>query len=73
MEGVLSNTILGVNLLQEDGTSFDYSDYSMEATKCYRQDRWPRCSGTFPQMIADYGIISYFHDAESINVDLYVP
>ncbi len=73
MERVLYNTILGAKPLQEDGTSFYYSDYNMEAHKGYHPDKWPCCSGTFPQITADYGISSYFHDADGIYVNLYVP
>jgi len=73
MESVLYNTILGAKPLKEDGSSFYYSDYNMQATKTYHPDKWPCCSGTFPQITADYGISSYYHDAEGIYVNLYVP
>jgi len=73
MESVLYNTILGAMPLQEDGTSFYYSDYNMTAKKVYHRDKWPCCSGTFPQITADYGISSYFHDADGVFVNLYVP
>jgi DUF1680 family protein len=73
MEAVLYNTILGAKPLQEDGTSFYYSDYNMHAHKGYHPDKWPCCSGTFPQITADYGISSYFHDNDGIYVNLYVP
>jgi DUF1680 family protein len=73
MEAVLYNTILGAKPLKEDGSSFYYSDYNMQAVKGYHADKWPCCSGTFPQITADYGISSYFHDAQGIYVNLYVP
>lgn len=73
MERVLYNTILGAKLLKEDGTSFYYSDYNMDGHKGYHPDKWPCCSGTFPQITADYGISSYFYDSEGIYVNLYVP
>ncbi len=73
MESVLYNTILGAKPLKEDGSSFYYSDYNMQAHKSYHPDKWPCCSGTFPQITADYGISSYFHDADGIYVNLYVP
>ena len=73
MESVLYNTILGAMPLHEDGTSFYYSDYNMTARKVYYKDKWPCCSGTFPQITADYGISSYFQDADGIYVNLYVP
>ena len=73
MERVLYNTILGAKPLKDDGTSFYYSDYNMQAVKTYHPDKWPCCSGTFPQITADYGISSYFRDANGIYVNLYVP
>jgi uncharacterized protein len=73
MEKVLYNTILGAKPLLPDGSSFYYSDYNNSGSKFYHQDRWPCCSGTFPQITADYGISSYFRSAEGIYVNLFVP
>jgi uncharacterized protein len=74
MERVLYNTILGAKPLKEDGSSFYYSDYNNHfANKGYHRDKWPCCSGTFPQITADYGISSYFHDSNGIYVNLYTP
>jgi len=73
MESVLYNTILGAKPLKPDGSSFYYSDYNQSATKFYHPNPWPCCSGTFPQITADYGISSYFHDREGVYVNLYVP
>jgi DUF1680 family protein len=73
MESVLYNTILGAKPILEDGTSFYYADYNNSATKFYHQDKWPCCSGTFPQITADYGISSYFSAPDGVYVNLYVP
>jgi DUF1680 family protein len=74
MERVLYNTILGAKPLKDDGSSFYYSDYNNQfANKGYHRDKWPCCSGTFPQITADYGISSYFHDSDGIYVNLYTP
>jgi uncharacterized protein len=74
MERVLFNTILGAKPLKQDGSAFYYSDYNhIFASKGYHRDKWPCCSGTFPQITADYGISSYFRDADGIYVNLYVP
>jgi len=73
MESVLYNTILGVKPILRDGTSFYYSDYNNSASKFYHPDKWPCCSGTFPQVTADYGISSYFHSPDGIYVNLFVP
>jgi DUF1680 family protein len=74
MEQVLYNTILGAKPIKEDGYSFYYSDYNnIFASKGYHRDKWPCCSGTFPQITADYGISSYFHGPDGIYVNLYAP
>jgi len=73
MEAVLYNTILGAKPILPDGTSFYYADYNNSATKFYHQDKWPCCSGTFPQVTADYGISSYFRAPDGVYVNLYVP
>ncbi len=71
---ILYNTILGATPLKEDGSRFYYSDYNNRFAKNgYHRDKWPCCSGTFPQITADYGISSYFYDAEGIYVNLFVP
>jgi uncharacterized protein len=73
MERVLYNTILGAKPIREDGISFYYSDYNNSASKFYHSDKWPCCSGTFPQITADYGISSYFRSPRGVYVNLYVP
>ncbi|PYU51690.1 MAG: hypothetical protein DMG53_01205 [Acidobacteria bacterium] len=74
MEQVLYNTVAGTKPLLADGTSFYYSDYnSVGAKKVYYKDKWPCCSGTFPQLTADYGISSYYPAKEGIYVNLFLP
>jgi DUF1680 family protein len=73
LERVLYNTILAAKDLKSDGTAFYYSDYQAKAAKRYHPDKWPCCSGTFPQVIADYLISMYFHGDEGIYVNLYAP
>lgn len=73
MERVLYNTVLGAKALQKDGRAFYYSDYSNSASKFYFDDKWPCCSGTLPQVAADYHILGYFHDEDGVYVNLYVP
>lgn len=85
MERVLYNTVLGAKPIQADGSSFYYSDYHVSGFKTekrvipdskYRWDhdgRWPCCSGTLPQISADYTISSYFQSARGVYVNLYVP
>jgi DUF1680 family protein len=73
METVLYNTILGARPIKSDGISFYYADYNHNASKFDYEQKWPCCSGTFPQLAADYGISTYLRSAKGINVNLYVP
>jgi len=73
MERVLYNTIAGATPILADGTSFYYSDYNNSAKKTHHRDKWPCCSGTFPQLTADYGISSYYKSQDGIYVNLFVP
>jgi hypothetical protein len=73
MERVMYNTILGAKPLQADGRTFYYSDYNFKGRKVYSPHRWPCCSGTLPQVAADYRINTYFRDAQGVYVNLYIP
>src|SRR5215831_3917238 len=74
MERVLYGTIAGAKPLLPDGTSFYYSDYNnKDAKKVYYKDKWPCCSGTFPQLTADYGISAYYPSSDGIYVNLFMP
>jgi uncharacterized protein len=85
MERVLYNTVLGAKPIRADGWSFYYSDYHHSGFKTdhrvipdakYSWDRdgtWPCCSGTLPQVVADYLISTYFRGTDGIYVNLYVP
>lgn len=73
MEQVLYNTILGAWPIQEDGTSFYYSDYATTGKKTWYRDKWPCCSGTFPQLTADYHISTYLRAADGICINLFTP
>jgi len=73
LERVLYNAILGVKDLAPDGHCFYYSDYHPSARKTYHPDRWPCCSGTLPQVVADYPRSAYLHDEAAIYVNLFVP
>jgi uncharacterized protein len=73
MEQVLYNTILGAWPIQADGTSFYYSDYATTGKKVWYRDKWPCCSGTFPQLAADYHISTYLRSDDGVYVNLFVP
>jgi DUF1680 family protein len=73
MERVLYNTILGAWPIQANGTSFYYSDYATTGKKVWYKDKWPCCSGTFPQLAADYHISTYLRSADGVYVNLFTP
>ena len=73
MERILYNTIAGATPILADGTSFYYSDYNNAGKKVHYKDKWPCCSGTFPQLTADYGISSYYRSQDGIYVNLFLP
>ena len=73
MERVLYNTVLGAKDPKGDGHFFYYSDYHASAQKDYHADKWPCCSGTLPQAVADYVINCYFQSNDGIYVNLFVP
>src|SRR5579863_2628851 len=73
MERVLYNTILGAWPIQADGTSFYYSDYANTGKKVWYGQKWPCCSGTFPQLAADYHISTYLRGADGVYVNLFTP
>jgi DUF1680 family protein len=75
MERVMYNTVLGAKPLLPDGSAFYYADYNFQGRKFYKQAaaRWPCCSGTLPQVAADYRINSYFCDSDGLYVNLYIP
>jgi DUF1680 family protein len=73
MERVLYNTILGAWPIQADGTSFYYSDYAATGKKVWYGQKWPCCSGTFPQLAADYHISTYLRSGDGVYVNLFSP
>jgi DUF1680 family protein len=73
MERVLYNTILGAWPIQADGTSFYYSDYGTTGRKGWYRDKWPCCSGTFPQLAADYHLSTYLRSGDGVYVNLFTP
>ncbi len=73
MERMLYNTILGAWPIQADGTSFYYSDYATTGKKVWYGQKWPCCSGTFPQLAADYHISTYLRAPDGVYVNLFTP
>ncbi len=73
MERTMYNTILGAKPLQDNGLTFYYADYNFDSKRVYKEARWPCCSGTMPQVAADYRINIYLRSPQAVYVNLYVP
>jgi uncharacterized protein len=73
MERVMYNTVLGAKPMHPDGRAFYYADYNFAGRKVYSNHGFPCCSGTLPQVAADYRINTYFHDTRGVYVNLYLP
>ncbi len=76
MERVMLNAALGARPMQGDGHSFYYADFSTAARRVDSTHRWPCCSGTLPQLAADYGINAFLLGPDgdsSIWVNLFLP
>lgn len=73
LERVFYNTVLGAKRLEPGGQAFYYSDYNYAGHRVYFSSAWPCCSGTLPQVVADYHIVSYFRSPRGVAVNLYLP
>lgn len=73
MERVMYNTVLGVKPMLADGSTFYYADCNFDGRKFYHDAKWPCCSGTLPQVAADYRINTYFRQRDGVLVNLYLP
>lgn len=56
-----------------DGSVFYYSNYNLAGASKQNIYPWACCTGTRPQAIADYCDLTYFHDSDSIYVNLFTP
>jgi DUF1680 family protein len=73
LERVIYNTVLGVKQPDSDGDYPYYSTYSPRANKVWYPRKWPCCSGTLVQGVADYVLNLYFRDPDGITVNMYAP
>ena len=64
--------MLATRLPNSDGDYPDHSDYGAGAEKRYYHRKWPCCSGTLVQGVADYVLNGYFHDDDALLVNLFV-
>ncbi|HVI98381.1 MAG TPA: beta-L-arabinofuranosidase domain-containing protein [Sphingomonas sp.] len=71
LERTLYNTMLATRLPDSDGDYPYYSNYGPEADKEYYQKKWPCCSGTLVQGVADYPLNLYFHDDDTLLINMF--
>lgn len=72
LERVIFNTILAVKPPDSDGDYPYYSTYSSAAVKVSYPKKWPCCSGTLAQTVADYPLNLYFHAKDGLYVNMYM-
>ena len=73
LERVLYNGLLAVKPPDSEGNSPYYSSYNPGATKVFYQAKWPCCSGTLVQGVADYVRNVYFQAPGALYVNLFTP
>lgn len=73
LERVVFNALLMVKEPDSDGDYFYYSSYNSRAHKVYYPQKWPCCSGTLVQGVADYVKNIYFRSPDGVAVNLYAP
>jgi DUF1680 family protein len=73
IERLLYNGIGAALPIKDRGTHMYYMDYHLgSCLKYYSRNAFTCCSGTYFQNIAEYPNLTYFHDANSLFVNLYV-
>lgn len=73
LERVAYNGLLAVKPPDSAGNSPYYSSYNPGATKVFYPAKWPCCSGTLVQGVADYVRNVYFQAPGAIYVNLFTP
>jgi DUF1680 family protein len=75
IEKLVYNGIGAALPMAAQGQTFYYSDYRLGGgRKIYHIDgTWPCCSGTYPQVVADYHNVIYFKDQDGLYINLFVP
>jgi DUF1680 family protein len=73
LERVLFNTILAARFPDSDGDYPYYSTYAPSARKTFYKSKWPCCSGTLIQTVADYPLNIGFVSRDGFYVTLFSP
>lgn len=73
LERVVFNGMLAVKEPDADGDYPYYSTYGARAHKIFYPEKWPCCSGTLVEGVADYVKNIYFRAADGVAVNFYAP
>ena len=73
LERLVYNALLAVKHPDSDGDYPYYSTYGVHAVKEFYPHKWPCCSGTLVQGVADYVLNVYFQAPDGLYVNLFVP
>lgn len=73
LERIMWNGLLTVRPPDSNGNSPYYSSYNPGAKKVFYPQKWPCCSGTLVQGVADYVRNVYFHAPGTLYVNLFTP
>jgi DUF1680 family protein len=73
LERVLMNGVLAAKEPDADGDSPYYSTYGAQAHKVFYAKKWPCCSGTLVECVADYVKNIYFRAPDGVAVTVYAP
>jgi hypothetical protein len=73
LDRVVFNGILAVKEPDADGDYPYYSTYGAGAHKVFYQKKWPCCSGTLVEGVADYVKNIYFRAQDGVAVNMYTP
>lgn len=73
LERIMWNGLMTVKPPDSNGNSPYYSSYHPDAKKVFYPEKWPCCSGTLVQGVADYVRNVYFHAPGALYVNLFTP
>ena len=73
LERIMWNGLMAVRPPDSNGNSPYYSSYHPDGKKAFYPEKWPCCSGTLAQGVADYVRNVYFHAPGALYVNLFTP
>jgi len=73
IERLVYNGVLAMPPMSEDGRIMYGSRYHLHGAQKMNWAAWSCCTGTFPMSVAEFYNLIYFHDAQNLYVNLFVP